>query len=70
MATSTLDIVHPSDSDDNDYQYEVQNLAQQVIHFMGNNHVPPSDNESLNNYSSDKSVDSEMAKNTNTIFKI
>ena len=43
MATNTLDIVHLSDSDDSDYQYEVQNFAQQVIHFIGNNNVPSSD---------------------------
>ena len=30
MTTNTLDVVHPSDSDDSDYQYEVKNLAQQV----------------------------------------
>ena len=52
MATNTSDIVHPSDSDDSDYQYEVQNLAQ-VIYFMDNNNVTSSDNESLNNDSSD-----------------
>ena len=63
MATNTLDIVHPSDSDDGDYQYEVQNLALQVIHFIGNNDVPSSDSESLNNYSSDsESMDRKMAK--------
>ena len=64
MASNTSDIVHPSDSDDSDYQYEVQNLAQQVIHFIDNNiKVTSSDNESLNNDSSDnESVDSEMAK--------
>ena len=49
MATNTLDTVHPSDSDDSDYQYEVQNLAQQAIHFTDYNNVPSSDNESLNN---------------------
>ena len=60
MATNTSDIVHPSDSDESDYQYEVQNLAQQVIHFIDNNNVPSSDNESLSNDSSDnESVDSE-----------
>ena len=66
MASNTLDIVHPSDSDDSDYQYEVQNLAQQVIHFIDNNNVQSSDNESLNNYSSgNKSVDSENGQNGN-----
>ena len=61
MATNT---VHPSDSDDSDYQYEVQHLAQQVIHFRDNNNVPSSDNESLNNDSSDnESVDSENGQN-------
>ena len=66
MATNTLDTVHPSDSDDGDYQYEVQNLAQQVIHFMDNNNVSSSDNESLNNYSSDnESADSENGQNGN-----
>ena len=59
MASSALDIVLLSDSDDSDYQYEVQNLAQ-VMHFIDNNNVQSSDNESLNNYSSgNKSVDSE-----------
>ena len=53
MATNTSAIVHPSDSDDSDYQYEVQNLAQQVIHFIDNNNVTSSDNESLNNDSSE-----------------
>ena len=66
MATNTLGIVHPSDSDDSDYQYEVQNLAQKVMHFIGNNNVPSSDNEPLNNYSSDnESVDSENGQNGN-----
>ena len=65
MATNTLDIVHPSDSDDSDYQYEVQNLAQ-VMHFISNNSVPSSENEPLNNYSSDnESVDSENGQNGN-----
>ena len=66
MATNTLNIVHLSDSDDSDYQYEVQNVANQVIHFIGNNNVPSPDNESLNNYSSDnESVDSENGQNGN-----
>ena len=66
MATNTLDIVCLSDSNDSDYQYEVQNLAQQVIHFIGNNNVSSSENESLNNYSSDiESVDSENGQNAN-----
>ena len=66
MVTNTSDIVHPSDSDDSDYQYEVQNLAQQVIYFIDNNNVPSSDNESLNNDSSDnESVDSENGQNGN-----
>ena len=43
MATNTSDIVHLSDSDDSDYQYEVQNLAQQVIHFIDNNNVTSSE---------------------------
>ena len=30
MASNTLDIVHLSDSDDSDYQYEVQNIAQDI----------------------------------------
>ena len=61
---NSSDIVHPSDSDDSDYQYEVQNLAQQVIRFIDNNNVPSSDNESLNNDSSDnESVDSENGQN-------
>ena len=65
MATNTLDIVHPSDSDDSDYQYEVQNLAQ-VMHFIGNNNVPSSENEPLNNYSSDnESVGSKNGQNGN-----
>ena len=65
MASNTLDIVHLSDSDDSDYQYEVQNLAQ-VMHFIDNNNVPSSENESLNNYSSDnESVDSENGQNGN-----
>ena len=60
MATNTSDIVYPSDSDDCDYQYEVQNLVQQVIHFIDNNNVPSSYNESFNNDSPDnESVDSE-----------
>ena len=59
MASNTLDIVHPTDFDDSDYQYEVQNLAQ-VMHFIDNNNVQSSDNEPMNNYSSgNKSVDSE-----------
>ena len=53
MATNTSDIVHPSDSDDSDYQFEVQNLGQQVIHFIDSNNVTSSDSESLNNDSSD-----------------
>ena len=66
MATNTSGTVHLSDSDDSDYQYEVQNLAQQVIHFVDNNNVTSSDNESLNNYSSDnESVDSENGQNGN-----
>ena len=65
MATNTLDIAHLNYSDNSDYQYEVQNLAQQVIHFIGNNNVPSSDNESLNNYSSDESVDTENGQNGN-----
>ena len=66
MAANTLDIVHLSGSDDCDYEYEVQHLAQQVIHFIGNNNVPSSDNESLNNDSSDsESVDSENGQNGN-----
>ena len=66
MASNTLDIVHPNDSDYSDYQYEGQNLAQQVIHFVDNINVPSSDNESLNNYSSDnESVDSENSQNGN-----
>ena len=66
MATNTSDIAHLSDSDDSDYQYEVQNLAYQVIHFMDNNNVTSSDNESLNNDSSDnESVDSENGQNGN-----
>ena len=66
MASNTLDIVHPSDSDDSDYEYKVQNLAQQVMHFIGNNNMPSPENESLNNYSSDnESVDSENGKNGN-----
>ena len=49
-----------------DYQYEVQNLAQQVIHFIDNNNVTSSDNESLKNDSSDnESVDSENGQNGN-----
>ena len=66
MASNTLDIVHLSDSDESDYQYEGQNLAQQVMHFIDNNNVPSSENESLNNYSSDnESVDSENDQNGN-----
>ena len=66
MASNTLDIVHLSDSDDSDYQYEVQNLAQQVMHFIDNKNVPSSENESVNNYSSDsESVDSENGQNGN-----
>ena len=66
MATNTSDIVHPSDSDDSDYQYDVWNLAQQVTHFIDNNNVTSSDNESLNNNSSDnESVDSENDQNDN-----
>ena len=65
MASNTLDIVHPSDSDDSDYQYELQNLAQ-VMHFLVNNNVQSSDNESLSNYSYGKeSVDSENGQNGN-----
>ena len=57
-----------SDSDDSDYQSEVQNVAQQVIHFIDNN-VPSSDNESLNNDSSDnESVDIENGQNGNGNF--
>ena len=56
MASNTLDIVHPSDSDDRDYQYEVQNLVQQIMHFIDNNNVQSSVNESLNNYSSGNEV--------------
>ena len=37
MASNTLDIVYLSDSDDSD---KVQNLAQQVLHFLDNNNVP------------------------------
>ena len=66
MASNTLDVVHLSDSDDSDYQYEVQNLAQQVMHFIDNNNVQSSDNESSNNYSSgNESVDSENGQNGN-----
>ena len=39
MASNILDIVHLSDSNDSDYQYEVQNLAQHVMHFIDNNIV-------------------------------
>ena len=66
MVTNPSDIVHLSDSEDSDYQYEVQNLAQQVIHFIDNNNVTSSYNESLNNDSSDsESVDSENAQSGN-----
>ena len=66
MASNKLDIVHLSDSDDSDYQYEVQNLAQQIMHFINNNNVQSSGNESLNNYSSgNESVDSENVQNGN-----
>ena len=66
MASNTLDIVHLSDSDDSDYQYEVQNLAQPVMHFIDNNNVQSSDNESLDNYSSgNESLDSENGQNGN-----
>ena len=66
MTISTSDIVHLGDSGDSDYQYEVQNLAQQVIHFIDNNNVTSSDNEPLNNDSSDsESVDSENSQNGN-----
>ena len=61
MATNTSGIVYPSDSDYSDYQSEVQNVAQQVIHFIDNN-VPLSDNESLNNDSSDNLWTVKMAK--------
>ena len=65
MATNTSDTVYLSDSDGSDYQTEVGNVAQQVIHFIDNN-VPSSDNQSLNNDSSDnKSVDSENGQNGN-----
>ena len=37
MATNPSDIVYPGDSDDSDYQSEVQNVAQQVIYFIDNN---------------------------------
>ena len=68
MATNTLDIVYLSDSDDSDFQSEVQNVVQQVIHFVDNN-VPSLDNESLNKDSSDnKSVDSEKGQNGNGNF--
>ena len=66
MATNTSDIVYLSDPDDSDYQYEVQNLTQQVIHFIDNNNVTSLDNESLNNDSSDnESLDSENGQNGN-----
>ena len=59
MATNTSDIAYPSDSDDSEYHSEIQNVAQQLIHFIDSN-VPSSGKESLNNDSSDnKSVDSE-----------
>ena len=67
MATDTSDIVCPSDFDDSEYQSEVRNVAQQVIHFIDSN-VPSSDNESLNNDSSDESVDSENGQNDNGNF--
>ena len=68
MASNALDIVHLSDSDDSDYQYKVQNLAP-VMHFIDNNNGPSSENESLNNYSSDsESVDSENGQNGNGNF--
>ena len=65
MATNTSNIVYPHDSDDRDYQSEVQNVAQQVIPFVDNS-VQSSDNESLNNDTSgNKSVDSENCQNGN-----
>ena len=63
MAINTSDIVYLSNSDDSDFQSEVWNVAQQVIHFVDNN-LPPSDNESLNNDSSDNKSDySENGQN-------
>ena len=68
MATNTSDIVYLSDSDDSDYQSEVQHVAQQAIHFIDNN-VPSLDNESLNNDSSDnKPLVSENSQNGNGNF--
>ena len=66
MATNTSDTVCPSNSDDSDYQYEVWNLAQQFMHFIDNNNVTSSGNQSLNIDSSDnESVDSENGQNSN-----
>ena len=58
MTTNTSDIVHPSNSDNSDYQYEVQNLAQQ---YIDNNNVTSSDIDSSDN----ESVDSENGQNCN-----
>ena len=63
MARNTFDIVHLSNSDDSDYQYEVQNL-EQVMNVIDNDNVLYSDDESLNNYSyGNESVDSENGQN-------
>ena len=35
MVTNTSGIVYLSDSDDSDYQSELWNVAQQIIHFIG-----------------------------------
>ena len=68
MATYTSDIVHLSDSHDSNNQYEVWHLVQQVIHFIDSNNVPSSDNEFLNNDSSDiETVDSENGENGNCV---
>ena len=66
IVTNASDIVYQSDSDDSDYQYEVWNSAQQVIHFIDKNNVISSGNKSLNKDSSDNEcVDSENGQNGN-----